>query len=268
MRYPGTPLRAGSENRAAIRALQERLNTVHAVEGEGTGPLDIDGDFGPETEARVRIFQARAVDHRGNPLDIDGVVGPATWAALFGQRPVTHQAAPSDLLSRAIAIAAAEVGTMEVPLHSNRGPKVDLYVRAGGLNPGAGSYAWCACFLYWVFDTAAGSPAANPMPQAPRHAGVHNLWRAIGACGLYRLAPREARSFPERVHPGMFFFLDHGQGVGHVGIITRIRGATLETVEGNTNNGGSREGIGVFARARPLATIDLGFADVTRPMRP
>jgi len=36
----------------------------------------------------------------------------------------------------------------------------------------------------------------------------------------------------------------------HVGIVTKVNGDSFETIEGNTNGGGSREGFGVFARVR------------------
>lgn len=55
-----------------VTVLQERLVQL------GAG-IAIDGDFGPATEAAVRVFQ------RENDLGIDGIVGPNTWAALgFG----------------------------------------------------------------------------------------------------------------------------------------------------------------------------------------
>ena len=40
-------------------------------------PVQIDGDFGPETAAAVRAFQTRA------QIEVDGVVGVETWGALF-----------------------------------------------------------------------------------------------------------------------------------------------------------------------------------------
>src|SRR5271166_5613794 len=60
-------LSAGSEGRQ-VQLLQRAL-----------GGIKVDGIFGPETEAAVRAFQARA------GLTVDGVVGPATGAALRGQ---------------------------------------------------------------------------------------------------------------------------------------------------------------------------------------
>ena len=40
--------------------------------------LDIDGEFGPKTEAALREYQKK------NGLDADGVAGPATYAKLLG----------------------------------------------------------------------------------------------------------------------------------------------------------------------------------------
>jgi peptidoglycan hydrolase-like protein with peptidoglycan-binding domain len=58
----------------AVTAIQQALTAAgHA--------LDVDGYFGPNTEAEVRRFQA------AHDLEVDGLVGAATWAQLIAFKP-------------------------------------------------------------------------------------------------------------------------------------------------------------------------------------
>ena len=55
-----------------VERLQFMLNFVKGVED-----LDVDGIFGPKTEAAVRDFQ------QNENLSADGIVGKQTWTALL-----------------------------------------------------------------------------------------------------------------------------------------------------------------------------------------
>ena len=68
------PLVKRGSTGAAVEELQEKLN---AVNYRNKKILEVDGDFGPLTQAQVIHFQM----DRG--LDPDGEVGPITWAALI-----------------------------------------------------------------------------------------------------------------------------------------------------------------------------------------
>jgi hypothetical protein len=50
--------------------------------------------------------------------------------------------------------------------------------------------------------------------------------------------------------------MNYGGGKGHTGLIESVEGAVLHTIEGNSNNSGSREGIEVV-RNRRLITNAL-----------
>jgi hypothetical protein len=64
------------------------------------------------------------------------------------------------------------------------------------------------------------------------------------------------------VLPGQIFIISTGGGHGHTGFIEKIEGGLLTTIEGNTNNNGSREGVGVFRRkARTINSINEGFLE-------
>jgi hypothetical protein len=58
------------------------------------------------------------------------------------------------------------------------------------------------------------------------------------------------------------FIISLGKGLGHSGMVIETKGGRMVTIEGNTNEGGSRNGIGVFKReARKINQVNKGFID-------
>jgi hypothetical protein len=253
--FPGRVIKAGATDRTIVLTLQRRLNAV------GCGPIEENGTFDPQTEDAVKLFQGRFPDTEGLPLEVDGQVGPITWAALFGNQSVSVVSQVSDpLLSHVLEVAASQVGVMEDPPGSNRGPQVDQYLRAVGLHPAAGSFPWCAAFVYFCAQQA-GQDLGRPNPMI-KTAGVLEHWSEAGTRRIPRVLPEQASENPTLVKPGQIFLLSTGGGHGHMGLIEQVKGGKLLTIEGNTNDGGSREGVGVFRReSRRIGKINLGFID-------
>jgi hypothetical protein len=252
--YPGYHITVGVKNKASVRAVQQRLNQV------GCGPLSVSGNFDSVTRSAVQLFQARTVDGQGQSLKVDGVVGPLTWVALFGGQTLPDVAAEatSPLVKASLGVAASQVGVMEEPPGSNRGPQVDQYLQAVGLDPSEGSYPWCAAFVYWSFERgAARSGKANPVI---RTAGVLDHWRKAGDAGVTRILPDEVTNDFSLLKPGLIFVISTGGGNGHTGLVEDFRDDRLITIEGNTNLPGDREGVGVFRRTgRKISEINKGF---------
>jgi hypothetical protein len=137
------------------------------------------------------------------------------------------------LKDKTAEIALGEKGVKEVG--KNAGPRVEVYLRCVGLGPG---YAWCAAFVSWCVEQAfkavgLGDGLVGPM-----------LFRkSAGALALFHVnaplvVPRGAQ-----VALPCIGVEDHGGGLGHVYIILAVHpDGTLDTIEGNTNEAGSREG--------------------------
>jgi len=257
-KFPGHPLKAGEPDAKTVRAVQRRLNAL------GCGPIAVDGDWGAVTTAAVRLFQARFTAPNGTPLKVDGVVGPVTWAALFPEAPEPERPAKG-LPAKALEVAAGEVGVREEPPGSNRGPRVAEYLASVGLDATKGHYAWCAAFVCWVFREAA--KALGGESPLPKTAGALALWNgAAGRKALVRVTAAEAKADARLVRAGQVFVLSTGGGLGHVGLVEQVSGGILTTIEGNSNDGGSREGIGVFRRTGPsgrrVADVNKGFIGI------
>ena len=257
--FPNKVLKVGSTALAMVRQLQG------ALLARGYGPFNA-GVFDAAMASSIMLFQSQHADEDGHALLVDGEVGRHTWAAIFGAVPVTPVSAPSTLMLQGLGIAGSQVGQMEVPIGSNRGPMVDEYLRVTGVPLGganADSRAWCMAFVYWSFRTAATALGAiNPLPKT---ASVLNHWQlAASVPGARLIRASEAFNAPSLIKPGLIFILDFGGGLGHTGLVERVMpGGRLATIEGNTNDDGSRSGVGVFRldRRKLNDTKLRGFID-------
>lgn len=252
MNYPNRIVKTGERDPQLINAIKTQLNLASC------GPLDLDGVFDQRLTSAIKLFQTRHSDEAGTPLKADGQIGPVTWGVLFPENPVlVDNAAPSPLLAAALSVAASQIGVQETPGRANRGPQVDAYLRAAGLDPEGEHYSWCAAFVYWCFQQAAERLGrANPLV---RTAGCLEHWNRATCAKVARQA---ALNNPSLIRPGFIFIIDHGQGSGHTGIVESSAGGLLTTIEGNTNPQLSSNGYGVFRLARRKITdISKGFLD-------
>jgi peptidoglycan hydrolase-like protein with peptidoglycan-binding domain len=64
----------------AVRGVQEEFQ-FRNLSGDPSKGLQIDGIFGPKTDAAVRGFQ-QAIAQDVPSMAVDGIVGPMTWQAL------------------------------------------------------------------------------------------------------------------------------------------------------------------------------------------
>lgn len=142
------------------------------------------------------------------------------------------------LATATLKTALSQLGVKEIPKGSNAGPEVEIYLRSVGLGKG---YAWCMAFVYWCVNLSATKTAIkNP------------LKKTAGVLDQYNSSPQLVVATPQ---PGDIFIMDFGKGIGHTGIVEKVVGTNLYTIEGNTNDKGSREGYEVCRRKREIKTI-------------
>ena len=132
MDYPKRVITLGERDPEILKAIQDRLNDL------GLGPIPNTDKYEPKTVAIVKLFQATHRDQNGNPLVIDGKIGPITWTALFGPENFAEPNENGDEISmEAINVALSQVGVMENPPGSNKGPEVNEYLASVDCPPGS-----------------------------------------------------------------------------------------------------------------------------------
>ncbi|GAB3975795.1 hypothetical protein GCM10028806_34150 [Spirosoma terrae] len=140
--------------------------------------------------------------------------------------------------------AQSQVGVEESPRGSNWGYSVEQYLKSVGIYFPA---AWCMAFCYWCAEKAAR--AQNDINPLFKTGGVLKQWNSSTSL----------RVKADDVRPGDIFIMDYGKGQGHAGIVEQViatrEGTRFHTIEGNTNDEGSREGFVVCRRSRKAASI-------------
>lgn len=134
--------------------------------------------------------------------------------------------------------AISQIGVEEIPRGSNAGPAVEKYLKSVGLGKG---YSWCMALVYWCTkESAIQLGLLNPLSKTG------------GVLDMYNKEKDLRVTTPQ---PGDIFIMDFGKGMGHTGIVEKVVGTTVYTIEGNTNDEGSREGYEVCRRKRQTKTI-------------
>ena len=140
------------------------------------------------------------------------------------------------LRDQVMATFRSQIGVQQTG--DNTGPEVDMYLAAAGLGPG---HPWCAAFIAWGLQqhdiqapqSAAWSPAWFPVSRT-----IDNEQAQAGDIGgiYFRTLKRIAH----------VFVYDHNP----------VRGSNfVVTIEGNTNDDGSRNGHSVMRKKRSKNVI-------------
>jgi hypothetical protein len=233
------PISAGMSG-PMVRSIQEWL-TLHKF------GLAIDGVFGPATGAAVSAYQQSV------SLPATGVVDAATYTSLV-----------SPLANALKALPSASTLTLDIPRYAqqhldqhprevggqNAGPWVRTYM-GGREGP---EWPWCAGFACFVLNQAS---AGRQMPLTPSFA-CDELAKDAMKRGIFVTG---GPSFDtSHLTPGALFLVRRPspqRGWHHTGIVIGVGPGTVTTIEGNTNEAGSREGVEVSRRVRETTGLDF-----------
>ena len=242
-----TQKRRGTNNNTKdVRKIQSWLSLyaiTHPSAGTATG---IDGDFGPATERAVKNYQ------KSKDIVPSGMVTQALFDQLCAPM---KEAFETPLQSTHLRDLVLEVAQNHVNAHpreliikgqSNSGPWVRSYMdgKDGAL------WFWCMGFVQTIIDQAAseqGKKFTDLMPQTVSCDIVGDAGLKQGI--LHRNS--QLKNNPSLIKPGDIFLIKKSRlDWTHTGIIIDIDGDTIETIEGNTNHQGSRNGVAAMKRTR------------------
>ncbi len=243
MRQVKPTLRYGSKG-PAVKELQMLLNAQSSTQPKITA----DSDFGNKTFAAVKAFQ------KHKRLKMDGVVGKNTWPALANpdlaatlyKYPPGPQESLSDIAVPYIGATEAKGNKMGADKRMKEIFESDKYAP----NNATDGYPWCAAFVSMCVQKLINkSPYYGNItkPYTPSAYNFRTVWAKNQNCLIF--SPNNKVYSPHKGDIVIFTF-------SHIGIVEKITNAqVVQTIEGNTNKAGSREGTSVERKSRNTQII-------------
>jgi hypothetical protein len=206
--------------------------------------IKIDGKFGPATQSACEDFCSK---HNIKYFSTTDIVFLNKLKEPIDK--VNKRVAANNVKDALIKIAEQHLAQKPREVGGpNCGPWVRLYT---GGNEGK-AWPWCAFFGTYCID------------QARKQGLTSWLGRDGSSTSIYKKAKKLGKVLlcPE----AGCLFLVKNTGIGfkshiHTGIVTSVGDGFINTIEGNTNAGGSANGDGVYARRRAFKGLD--FIDIT-----
>jgi len=243
----GTQKKDGAGNtKKDVMRIQSWL-TLNAINDPAAGTATgVDGDFGAATEKAVINFQ------KSKGIPQSGIVNQDIFSLLCAPLKNAFEATISGAGLRTLIVNTAMAHVKQQPFElvvkeqSNCGPWVRAYMDGNEGTP----WFWCMGFVQAIIDQAASIQGKNfktlmPLTYSCDTVGTTALQKGL----LHRHTA--VRSNPALVKPGDIFLLQKTpHDWTHTGIVTAIGNEIFETVEGNTNSGGSSNGNAVLKRVR------------------
>lgn len=148
-----------------------------------------------------------------------------------------------------IQIAKSQVGVVET--RANWGRDVSAYLKSVGIKDPA---PWCAAFTYWVYMMY-----SCEFDYERLKLGFVPNW-SRGEMAQYvvwdkRNTDVKIQEFEFRPGDLCTIYFQNLKRDAHIFIVIEKKNGQLITIEGNTNDGGSRDGYGVFIRQRSLNSV-------------
>jgi hypothetical protein len=167
---------------------------------------------------------------------------------------ILSNAGKKTLSQTALEIAITQLGVTEDKAHTNKGDSIK-YQEAVGLGS-KGGYAWCAAFTYWCYLQASKQlGVTNPVVKT---GGVLDRWNRTDK--TKKVTKEQVMKNQVAITPGSEFVMKYSSTTGHIGVVERMEGDNIYTIEGNTNDESSRDGYEVCRRVRKMSDPKLiGF---------
>lgn len=212
----------------------------------------VDQDFGPATEKQIKEFQMEF------GLNATGEVHEDTYAALVA--PMMQALTPIQSQFNSFTETALVYAERHLQLHpieiggQNKGPWVRLYMNGHEGN----DYPWCAGFVSFIMKQASddttfpmpikGSWSCDSLAAQAKEAGIF-----IGEKDLKRGIASKDDLAPISV----FLCRRTPTDWRHTGFATVLDDEVFDTIEGNTNDEGHREGFEACQRVRAYPKKDF-----------